>query len=136
MFNYNMNLKSFLCVIMIMIAGFIVVFEVYKIYNKMYNKTSEKFTDDDVKKVFFIYADWCGHCTRFKPEWKKFEEASAQNNIKAFALNVDDESNTAFIEMNKVSSFPTIIVTKGSGEKVKYDGERTSKDLMTFVKAF
>lgn len=125
----SMNSKI-ACVMMTLIAVF-VVFEMYK----MYNKKAEKFTDD-VKKVYFIYADWCGHCTRFKPEWKKFEEASAQNNVKAFALNVDDASNTAFIEMNKVSSFPTVIVAKGSGEKVKYDGERTVEDLMAFVKAF
>lgn len=125
----SMNSKI-VCVMMTLIAVF-VVFEMYK----MYNKKAEKFTDD-VKKVYFIYADWCGHCTRFKPEWKKFEEASAQNNVKAFALNVDDASNTAFIEMNKVSSFPTVIVAKGSGEKVKYDGERTVEDLMAFVKAF
>lgn len=129
MMNSSM-ISRIVCVMMTLVAVF-VVFEVYK----MYNKTSEKFTDD-VKKVYFIYADWCGHCTRFKPEWEKFKEASAQNNVKAFALNVDDETNTAFIEMNKVSSFPTVIVAKGSGEKVKYDGERTSKDLMAFVKAF
>jgi protein disulfide-isomerase/protein disulfide-isomerase A1 len=126
-----MNNRTFLCVIATLIAVF-VIFNVYK----MQKKSSEKFSED-VKKVFFIYADWCGHCTRFKPEWAKFkEEIAKSNNMKAFALNVDDESNTEFIEMNKVSSFPTVIVTKGSGEKVKYDGERTAEDLMKFVKAF
>jgi thiol-disulfide isomerase/thioredoxin len=125
-----MNTRTILCVIATLISVF-VVFNLYK----MQNKSAEKFSED-VKKVFFIYADWCGHCTRFKPEWDKFKEESAKNNVKAFALNVDDESNTAFIEMNKVSSFPTIIVSKGSGEKVKYEGERTAEDLMKFIKAF
>ena len=23
-----------------------------------------------MKKVILYYADWCGHCTHFKPVWK------------------------------------------------------------------
>ena len=112
----------------------IVVALAWKIIYKCIGKT-EKFSED-VKKVYFIYADWCGHCTRFKPEWQKFETSCSNNNVEAYALNVDDQSNSKFIESNGVSSFPTVIVMKGNGEKTKYEGERTSEDLMNFVKEF
>ena len=125
-----MNMMNMIVFMTMTVIVVLVVLTMYKMYNK-----TEKFTED-VKKVYFIYANWCGHCTRFKPEWKKFAEASAQNNVKTFALDVDDSSNTAFIEMNKVTSFPTVIVAKGSGEKAKYEGERTAEALNAFVKAF
>ena len=32
------------------------------------NKNSSK------KRMVFYYADWCGHCTHTKPEWKKLED--------------------------------------------------------------
>jgi thiol-disulfide isomerase/thioredoxin len=110
------------------------MFIIYKVACMCLGKT-EKFSED-AKKVYFIYADWCGHCTRFKPEWQKFEKACSGNGIEAKSLNVDDTTNTKFIESNDVSSFPTVLVTKGNGEKIKYEGERTSDDLIKFVNAF
>jgi thiol-disulfide isomerase/thioredoxin len=100
------------------------------------NYQRENFSDKNNKKVVFVFADWCGHCTKFKPEWKKFEKMCASHGIECEALNVDDSSNTEFIKNNEVNSFPTIIVFKSAKEKKLYDGPRTSTDLMEFVQSY
>ena len=30
-------------------------------------------SSNDVKVILY-YAEWCGHCQRFKPEWAKLKE--------------------------------------------------------------
>jgi thiol-disulfide isomerase/thioredoxin len=101
---------------------------------KILSNKQESFTEQLIQ-VDFIYADWCGHCTNFKPEWKKFEQSCKGKNITTSALNVDDETNKAYISKNQVSSFPTIIIFKGS-DKTEYKGERTSDELMKFVESY
>lgn len=110
---------------------FIVLFIVYKAYIN-YNRT-EKFSEE--KKIIFVYADWCGHCTRFKPEWSKVEQECKSRNITTTALNVDDEQNGEFINKYEINSFPTLIVFKGNQFK-KYEGDRTTDQIVNFVENF
>ena len=107
------------------------VFVLYRIYVS-YTRT-EKFSEE--KKIVFVYADWCGHCTRFKPEWTKVEKECKSKNISTTALNVDDEKNADFMNTYNVNSFPTLIVFKGSEFK-KYEGDRTTDQIVSFVEKF
>lgn len=109
----------------------IVIFVVYKAYSN-YVRT-EKFSEE--RRIVFVYADWCGHCTRFKPEWSKVEQECKSRNISTTALNVDDEKNSDFINKYNVTSFPTIIVFKGAEHK-RYEGDRTTQQIVDFVEKF
>ena len=112
-------------------VALVFVFIVYKAYINY--STTEKFSEE--KKIVFVYADWCGHCTRFKPEWSKVEQECKSRNITTTALNVDDEQNSEFISKYEVNSFPTLLVFKGS-QFTKYEGDRTSDQIVNFVEKF
>lgn len=120
-----MNKLILSCVIIV------IIFIAYKTYMN-YSRT-EKFSEE--KKVVFVYADWCGHCTRFKPEWSKVEKECKARNITTTALNVDHEQNSEFINKYEVNSFPTLLVFKGS-QFQKYEGNRTTDQIVDFVENF
>ena len=69
----------------------------------------------DMPFVVFVYADWCGHCTRFKPEFNRIVEKNIQN-IKAekigFAMyNYDSpKSNQRVAGLIGCDSFPCMLV--------------------------
>lgn len=112
-------------------VALVVLFIAYKVYVN-YSRT-EKFSEE--KKIVFVYADWCGHCTRFKPEWSKVEQECKGRNITTTALNVDDAQNSEFINKYEVNSFPTLLVFKGS-QFQKYEGDRTTDQIVDFVEKF
>jgi thiol-disulfide isomerase/thioredoxin len=87
------------------------------------------------KKCAFVlfYADWCGHCQSFKPEYQKFARKAVF--IDVFLVNVDtnkqllsniEQSNSPF----KISGFPTIWMYKHGNLVGEYSGNRTVKDLL------
>ncbi len=110
----------------------IVLFFVHMLYK---SKFVEKFEEND-KQLIFIFADWCGYCTRFKPTWAEIENYSKEHNtFRVVALNADHPPNKELIEHYNVSSFPTLIVRKGNAHKV-YEGERTKELIQDFAEKF
>ena len=104
------------------------------------SSTKEEFENknDDVhkKKLIFIYADWCGHCTRFKPTWEKIETFSKKNGgFDVQAMNVDDEVNKPFIHQYGVNSFPTLLIFS-DGKFMKYQEDRDFDKIISAVENF
>ena len=73
--------------------------------NAPYNLISDKCA------FVLFYADWCGHCQVFKPDFEKFSKKAVF--IDTFLVNADsnkelleniEKSNSPF----KISGFPTI----------------------------
>jgi thiol-disulfide isomerase/thioredoxin len=63
---------------------------------------SPKITKDS---VVVVYADWCGHCKKFKPEMQKAVEKSN----KIVLLNSDTPEGKKFMNENNVNGFPSIV---------------------------
>lgn len=91
-----------------------------------------------------FYANWCGHCQTFKPEWNKFKEMIAQQNENNknmhITINEYEDSNLptegAKIQNKDIRGYPTVKITVRSGNNVteyEYDGKRTAKDLYNHV---
>ena len=88
---------------------------------------------DNVKKyVTFYYADWCGHCKTFKPEWFKLK--SAYNKVKKDIINkykveliLNEYDDTSQDEISKagIEGFPTIKI-KYNDKIDDYIGARTA----------
>ena len=122
------NLSTKNIVIMIVAAIFL-------LYLFKRSKNTENF-EEDKKKVVFVFADWCGHCTRFKPTWEKIEQVSKKTGLfDVQALNVDDKQNSAFIEQYEVSSFPTIMLFS-KGKFTKYDDDRDFDKIIAAIDNF
>lgn len=79
------------------------------------------------KNITLYYADWCGHCTTFKPTWEKIKSQLDDNGI---AHNeYEHGKDKAKVEEANIEGFPTIKITL-NGKTTDYNGPRTSKDIL------
>ena len=106
--------------------------------NEHFNRYYEHFdnaekTKECVLKLFYV--DWCGHCKNFKPIFKG-ELSTMINNegipCKLEAINCD-ENKEAAVQYN-IQGFPTLIYQGPNNDIVEYQGERTAKSIVSFVK--
>ncbi len=85
-------------------------------------------------KVAYYYANWCGHCQEFMPEWANFKKLA--ENDKTITIREIEESK---MDKNKnnplVNGFPTILLTSEGKTKV-YTGDRKGKILYSVVKKY
>ncbi len=75
--------------------------------------------------VLFIYANWCGHCIRFKPIY-----SLAATGVGSFInfYQFDEKKSEAVLTAYKVNSFPTILILDNQGKVIKeYKGPRDSE---------
>lgn len=93
--------------------------------------------------VTLYYANWCGHCTKFKPTWEKLKLKVDELNesgelekkeIKKITLKeYEDAEIKGKPELEKkVEGFPTIVITVGSKD-IKFDGERSIDNILNAV---
>lgn len=82
-------------------------------------------------KVELFYAEWCGHCQHFKPEWEKLKKMSKQNGIQC--IEYESEKDAQKMEEENIEGFPTIRISMG-GEKQEYNGERTAAAILMAIK--
>ncbi|CDJ56301.1 thioredoxin, putative [Eimeria maxima] len=91
---------------------------------------SQVINSHDLHLVEF-YADWCGHCQRFAPEYEKV--ANALRGL-ATVVAVNDES---IMKDFGVTGFPTVMVVVGRGgnkpKTFKYEGSRDANAVLDFV---
>lgn len=84
-------------------------------------------------KLYFFFAEWCGYCKKFKPEWEKLK-AESNLGVQLEEVDCSDSNNVpALAKEYNVGGFPTLILVNGSN-KVTYDGERTAEALVSFIK--
>ena len=77
--------------------------------------------------LVFVYADWCGHCTKFKPEMDKLE-ASPDRSIQTARIR-DDMLSKSSLNGTKINGYPSLMLIKKNGEATTFkdkDGEVTN----------
>eukprot|EP00897_Mesotaenium_endlicherianum_P008617 jgi/Mesen1/7784/ME000408S06890 len=80
-----------------------------------------------------FYAPWCGHCKTLAPIYEEVGKEFANDptvTIAKMDATANDLTNKAF----DVKGFPTLYFYSASGKVVSYEGGRTKKDLVAFVK--
>jgi thioredoxin-like negative regulator of GroEL len=82
--------------------------------------------------VHLYYADWCGHCVAFKPEWNKLTGGFEHKDL-VFAQTEADQLATMSNKPN-IRGFPTILVTNKAGKTTQYTGERTKDALINYIR--
>ena len=96
----------------------------------------EAFESGKTPVFVVVYADWCGHCKRFMPEYKNLmTNYDKINGVKLYALNSEEPQNKELIQKMDVRGFPTIrFYPQGLTEKFQdYDGDRSAKAIMTYL---
>ncbi|MBA43192.1 MAG: hypothetical protein CMF62_04175 [Magnetococcales bacterium] len=81
--------------------------------------------------VELYYADWCGHCVRFKPKWNDITKELNSKGIETMAYEYDTFRDV--MEKENIKSFPTIKINM-NGKKFVYSGERTLEGIMNAIK--
>jgi len=94
-------------------------------------------TNNSVSVTLF-HATWCGHCTRFMPEWERMKNTkNITNNIDFMdheASNMDElDLNEKTINGKKIAGYPTIKISV-NGREYEYDGDRQARDILNFIK--
>lgn len=111
--------------------------------------------------IVLYYADWCGHCVRFKPEWERFKSVMTRRHPGMCHIAQVEQSHLANVPGVSVDGYPTIKYYRpmgapvktapvpgfnfiarmlgggqaGSGDnEVPFEGERNVKSLIEFVK--
>jgi thiol-disulfide isomerase/thioredoxin len=93
----------------------------------------EGFETSNAKLILF-YADWCGHCTKFKPIFdNELKQLISSSNIPVKLESIDADNNPEIISKYNVAGFPTLIL-EVNNKPIKYDGQRKSEDIIKFIK--
>jgi len=81
------------------------------------------------------YADWCGHCTKTKPEFKKVMDKSPYtiNGQKCVIQMVSPEKEPEKAKGKQIKGFPTFLLELPDGTTKAYEGERTSAGFLEFL---
>lgn len=91
-----------------------------------------------------FYANWCGHCTNFKPEWAKFKQKVSQiggvYNGKNISFHEYEDSKLppdgAKIQNKNIRGYPSIkitVSTNGKSVEYEYEGKRKADDLFYHI---
>ena len=84
--------------------------------------------------VVLYYADWCGHCTHFKPEWNSAVCSCFDTHDTCWiACNENDPEVKTNISINNIEAFPTIrMFFKGDVMDMTGQFPRTKEGLISF----
>jgi thiol-disulfide isomerase/thioredoxin len=80
--------------------------------------------------VQLYFAEWCGHCKAFKPEWEKLKHKLEGKRYKHEEYESDE--NPQKIEEENIRGFPTIRIIIDN-KKVDYNGKRTAEEIINFI---
>ena len=93
----------------------------------------EGFNDNSAKLKLF-YADWCGHCTKFKPIFDgDLKNLIKSSNIPVELVAIDCEKYPEEASKYGVTGFPTLIL-EVNNKSIKYQGEREPETIKQFIK--
>jgi glutaredoxin len=91
--------------------------------------------EDAAKTITICKADWCGHCKKAAPEFKKLISASPitlKDGTKATVTILDADQDKDKMKQYNVRGFPSILVNDGS-RMIDYPGERTYNGVIAFL---
>ena len=87
------------------------------------------------KAVILVYADWCGHCQTYKPQWK---DLSATPGRQANVISVKDEvfSQMKMIKGAKIQGYPSVIevLPDGTMKEFQVPGSSESTNAVPYMR--
>ena len=97
------------------------------------NSTTSTSDQNQTKnKITLYYADWCGHCKQFKPEWTIVKNNYTGNDLTFIEVNCGTNPETC--SSAGINGFPAVYLEKSGGEKYQYTSyPRTAKSLVDFI---
>lgn len=78
--------------------------------------------------LVLVYADWCGHCTEFKPTMEQLERCPGRT-VQTARVRDDMFPKSSLANTTKIEGYPTLMLVKKNGEATafkKSSGEVTN----------
>lgn len=95
--------------------------------------------------LVLYHANWCGHCQRFQPDWKKIQTRVKKELPNVCLGDVEETQMRSHMKDSEVQGFPTIkFYRKSDGSNkaneenknnIPFEGERSVDGLINFIKA-
>ena len=122
--------------LIIVMSALLIVLVLLRLY-KQKGAYMEHFADAGAAdlKINIYKAEWCGHCKKAAPEFKKLKDASPitlKSGKVAHVEVLDSDKDKDKVSKANIKGFPTIQIVKG-GEVTEYPGERTKDGVMEFL---
>jgi len=76
--------------------------------------------------IFLVYADWCGHCQKFKPMMEELE--NDPNRTVQIGRIRDDVFPKSSLNGTKIEGYPTLMLVKKDGSAVSF---KNSQGMIT-----
>lgn len=85
-------------------------------------------SEDKIKKfesligpvIVLVFADWCGHCQKYKPFWKQLEN-DPNRSVNIAAVRDDMINRTSLVKRAEpVKSYPTVLFLNEKGKAVNF----------------
>mgnify|MGYP000209298767 CR=1 FL=1 len=112
-----------LVLLALLISTFVFIYQIF--YPR-----KELFSTD--KTEFIMYkADWCGHCKRALPKFKKLKEELEEQYVP-FTM-VECTTNEERCNVAGIKGYPTFILEKEDGTKVEFTGALTTEGVKDFL---
>ena len=90
-----------------------------------------------IKKYEYLYlifyAPWCGHCHQFLPIYIETANYCKEKNLSVIFAKIDGSVSENASIYFQIEGFPSLFFFK-KGEKYKYNGMRTKKGLLYYMK--
>jgi thiol-disulfide isomerase/thioredoxin len=84
-------------------------------------------------QVVYLFMEGCGHCKRFRPQWDEFVKKSTSPTL---AIERADPKSEPYLDIARQAGifrgYPTVFFLKEDGSVVKYEGNRTAADLLSW----
>jgi len=98
-------------------------------------KTWKDFVNDDKRDIMVkYYAEWCGHCKAFAPNYIKVATLLADVKDKLYLGEFDVPENELKEDIG-IKGFPTVIFypAKDKSKPIVYEGDRSAGDVLKFI---
>jgi len=79
-----------------------------------------------------MYAPWCGHCQRLKPDWEKLAKKPDVEGVSV--SKVDCTASTTTCGEYNVQGYPTLLYFRNGKKIDQYDGAKTLEGMKAYLK--
>jgi len=84
--------------------------------------------------IFYMFGvDWCPHCTSTKPEFLALGSTKTIGGKSVAMRFVNPEKEPEAAADFAIDGYPTLYLVQASGQKVKYQGQRTTDGFLQFL---
>ena len=122
-------------IIFISLITFLICVENFPLDNNVITLTDttyEKALKQYLNLFLYFYAPWCGHCKSFTPEYEKAANILKEENI--YLAKIDGSTQKKAAQQFKVNGYPSIFFLMKGNEPIEFEGGRTSRELINWVR--